>query len=245
MQLLKTLTLSGAGLFLMLNLMAQRVTVIEPVNHSSRISLANHAKVPGKGLSLLAAPFALMDPIESSANIQLMYAPNEKLAYGVEVGYIYHYPEAQDEVNGWRFRPEVRFKNILNTGRYNAPAYFSIQGMLKFTRQPYEYEAEVVVSPSLSYFQSHSTKLQRWVSGLNLILGKETYLLGSEHLIIDAYAGLGFRYRVVNYADGASKDVITTFNNRNNRNAFSFTKFRDENGAGLSILLGLRIGWKF
>lgn len=245
MQLLKTLTLSGAGLFFIMNLLAQRVTVIEPVHHSSRVSLDNHAKVPGKGFSLSMAPFAFIDPMETSANVQLLYATGDKLAYGLEVGCIYHYPGAHDDINGWRFRPEVRFKNILNTGRYSAPAYFSIQGMFKYTRQPFEYEEEVVISPSLSYMQSHTTKLQRWVSGLNFIIGKETYLLGSDRLIIDGYAGMGFRYRVVNYADGARKEVIDAFNDRNNRNAFTFMKFRDKNGAGLSILLGLRIGWKF
>ncbi|RXK85925.1 hypothetical protein [Filimonas effusa] len=254
MQLLKAVMLSGVCSLLTFTLTAQRVTPISPrpvLKHpsSSSKSFSRRAttyvppEVPGKGFYLSLAPLSLIDPIEPSVNLHFMYATGDKLAFGMEAGYIYHYPEAGDLANGFRLRPEVRFKNILKAGRMDSPWYLSVQGMFKQTTQPFDYDELVVLSPTVSFTRFHSTRLRRTVTGLNALIGKELFLSReSKHLFVDIYAGMGFRYRVVRLDDGASREIIEDFNNGD---WLRIRKIRNTDGAGLSLLLGLRAGWKF
>ena len=254
MQLIKAMMLSGVCSLLTFTLTAQRVTPmpIRPLHKyesSSSTSLSKRTtryqppEMPGRGFYLSLAPLALLDPIEPSINLHFMYAKNDKIAFGMEAGYIYHYTQEDDGVNGFRLRPEVRFKNLLKAGRMDSPWYVSIQGMYKRTNQLFEYDEEVVLSPTVSFTRLHSTHLRRQVSGLNALIGKELFLSRqSKHVFVDIYAGLGFRYRVVDLEDGASQDIIDTFSDRN---WFRIQKMRNTDGAGISLLLGLRLGWKF
>jgi hypothetical protein len=186
-------------------------------------------------LSIAISPLSLIE-IEPTANLQVMYNFHSKYAAAIEVGRIIktfedHEDDEYSPLNsftGWRFRPEFRFISSSTLTRQRS-FYMAIQGLLKVAKeQSYVWVHRSTLS-GLSYREAIERTVNKTVTGLSFIVGKDMNSLNTNKAGIDYYSGLGFRYKHFKDNIGSNFNSPTDYGFNNKRNGFSPT-----------VLLGIR-----
>jgi hypothetical protein len=200
--------------------------------------------ISARGFSIAVLPFSHLDFLEPSANVQWIYSINNRLSLAMETGFIYGNPELSDCWSGWRLRPEVRFKNIFRQPAKSKtpPGYFSMQLMLKKISTAQIFEEEQRISSGTAFSRLQAGRLHKFVTGFNIVFGRESFIFNSRHVYMDRYIGIGVRYKAVTYENRPAILRVPT-----DRRWFSVSDidFRNKSGVFPTFLLGFKVGWKF
>jgi hypothetical protein len=149
-------------------------------------------------------PLSLMDPLIPSANLAVEFQFNERLGLHLEGGAILNYSllEYTDhQIRGFRFRPSIRFYNILNDPDF----FLEILAVTRFAWVDAKGDFSVTSPDGNSYFRRYDYSISHQRYSLLANVGGRAWL--GDGFLIDYAFGFGLSLRMEgegNYPEGAS-----------------------------------------
>lgn len=204
-----------------------------------------------KSFVLKFAPYNIIDPVNPSLQFGIESKLTKHINIQGEIGYILPiwlnpYREFNPKYNGFKIRGELRHYLNFNRNKLGDFGYY-LATELYYTKNSYnskEYFNKKTDSLVFTPEYSENIRIKKNLFGLNLKIG---YQKRYKNVVIDAYVGLGIKYKIIEHFNRSHPEDIITPPRSFYMSDMIAGKMADEKGKYfiINVPINIKIGYVF